>query len=249
MSQLSLHEQLKLLFNERSTLHLESCLNHNDYQIFLHHHDLKIPQKDLVAAFTHTSFSHEYEVGHQELSEFLGDAVVQLIVTNELMKLYPHEKEGKLSKMRSSIVNEKTLSVVAANLGLGRLLLLGKGEFKKELYLQDVVLCDTLEALMAKVFQHMGYEAASSCFLTWLKAAVPGVFALENLDQYDAKSRLQEATLAKYKTLPRYSAQEEGKEFKVMLWVNEKLIAEGVFTSKKIGERELARLALENKTF
>ena len=249
MSQLTLHEKLAELFSERNSQNLESCLSHGDYKKFLITHDLDIPSSALTLAFTHTSFSHEYEAPHQELSEFFGDAVVQLIVTQELMKLYPKEKEGSLSKLRSSIVNEKTLARVATYLKLNDLILVGKGEFKKELHLQDAVLSDTLEALMAKIFEHQGLSVASAKFLGWLRAASLDSFNIDNIHHYDVKSKLQEATLAKYKTLPRYNSDASKEGIHVTLWLNEILLAEGVFTSKKIGERELARQVLENNKF
>lgn len=249
MSQTRLHDQLIQLFTERNLQYLKACLEHPDYQSFLAKHSLQVPPEELVLAFTHTSFSHEYEVPHQELAEFFGDAVVQLIVTQELMKLYPSEKEGKLSKMRSSIVNEKTLASVARYLKLDELLLVGKGEYKKGLHHMDTVLADTVEALMAKIFKQHGLEFSSARFLSWLKASVPEAFSLENLDAFDAKSKLQEATLGKYKILPRYSSDAHSDGFKVQLWLNEKLLDEGVFTSKKIGERELARRVLEKNNF
>ena len=249
MSQLRLHDVLLQLFSERNSQNLCACLEHRDYKSFLSLHSLAVPTQDLVLAFTHTSFSHEYEVPHQELSEFFGDAVVQLIVTTELMKLYPNENEGKLSKLRSSIVNEQTLAKIASYLKLQELILVGRGEYKKGLHLQDTVLSDTLEALIAKIFSHHGMEVASERFLTWLCQSVPEAFKMDNLETYDAKSKLQEATLAKYKTLPRYSADTLSEGFLVKLWVNEDMVSEGIFNSKKIGERELARKALENKEF
>ncbi len=249
MSQTRLHQQLQELFSERNSQNLAACLSHPDFASFLEKHLLNLPADDLVLTLTHTSFAHEYQVPHQELSEFFGDAVVQLIVTAELMKLYPDEKEGRLSRLRSFIVNEKTLSQVASYLELEKLLLVGKGEFKKELHLQETVLADSIEALMSAVFNHMGLEAASVIFLKWLREASPEVFQMENLENYDAKSKLQEATLAKYKTLPRYSADNLSEGFLVKVWVNEGVVAEGVFSSKKIGERELARQVLENKVF
>ena len=249
MSPPRLHDQLLQLFSERSAQNLKVCLEHPDFQSFLSVHSLSIPRHELVLAFTHTSFAHEYEVPHQELSEFFGDAVVQLIVTSELMKLYPHEKEGKLSKLRSSIVNENTLAKVAAYLKLSELILVGRGEYTKELHLHDAVISDTLEALMAKIYSHHGMEVASNSLLGWLRSSVPAAFEMDNIDTYDAKSKLQEATLAKYKTLPRYSADTLSEGFLVKLWVNEDVVAQGIYTSKKIGERELARKTLENKEF
>lgn len=249
MSQTRLHQQLLQLFSERNSQNLILCLEHPDFITFEAKHSLSIPLSDLVLSFTHTSFSHEYEVPHQELSEFFGDAVVQLIVTAELMRLYPNEKEGRLSRLRSFIVNEKTLARVGNGLNLQDLILVGKGEYKKELHLQDTVVSDTLEALMSMIFQHHGLEVSSKLLLKWLSDIVPEVFSMENLENYDAKSKLQEATLAKYKTLPRYQADTLTEGFLVKVYVNEELLASGVYSSKKIGERELARQVLENKVF
>ncbi len=249
MSRPRLHEQMLQLFSERNLQNLKACLEHPDYVSFLTRHELSVPLQEFVLALTHTSFAHEYDVPHQELSEFFGDAVVQLIVTSELMKLYPNETEGKLSKLRSSIVNENTLAKVATYLKLQDLILVGRGEYKKELHLQDAVISDTLEAIVAKIYIHHGIEFATARILSWLELSVPDAFKMDNLETFDAKSKLQEATLAKYKTLPRYSADTLTEGFLVKLWVNESVIAEGVYTSKKIGERELARQALENKEF
>jgi ribonuclease-3 len=249
MSQTRLHQQLLQLFSERNSQNLILCLEHPDFISFETKHSLQVPLSDLVLSFTHTSFSHEYEVPHQELSEFFGDAVVQLIVTAELMRLYPNEKEGRLSRLRSFIVNEKTLARVANGLQLSELILVGKGEFKKELHLQDTVLSDTLEALMSTIFQHHGLDVSSKLLLKWLYEIDRSVFSMENLENYDAKSKLQEATLAKYKTLPRYQADTHADGFLVKVLVNEEVVAEGVYSSKKIGERELARQVLENKVF
>lgn len=249
MSQLRLHEQLNVLFSERKSQDLQACLDHGDFELFMLVHGLSIPKDKMVLAFTHTSFSNEYEVPDQELSEFFGDAVIQLIVTQELMRLFPLEKEGRLSKLRSSIVNEKTLAKLASFLNLNQLILVGKGEFKKELHLQDTVLSDTMEALMAKIFKYHGLEMASEKFLGWLKEALPESFKIENVETFDVKSRLQEATLAKYKSLPRYGAETLKEGFKVTVWVNDNLLGEGIFSSKKIGERELARKVLENNEF
>lgn len=249
MSQTRLHQQLQKLFSERNSQNLAACLSHPDFGSFLEKHALTFPADDLVLTLTHTSFAHEYQVPHQELSEFFGDAVVQLIVTAELMKLYPVEKEGRLSRLRSFIVNEKTLSQVASYLGLETLLLVGKGEYKKELHLQETVLADSIEALMSAVYNHMGLARASEIFLHWLRETSPDIFQMENLETYDAKSKLQEATLAKYKTLPRYSADTLSDGFLVKVLVNDEVVAEGIYHSKKIGERELARKVLENKVF
>jgi len=250
MSQLTLHQALNKLFSsERDDLLLEACLSHPDLENFLKVNQLNLSIQSLAHALTHASFSHEYQVPHQELAEFFGDAVLQLIVTQELMRLYPLEKEGRLSKLRSTIVNEKTLAIVAKSLNLQHLIFVGKGEFKKNTQSQDTVLSDSLEALIAKIYQFNGLEDTSEKFLGWLKVALPQAFDLDQLEQFDAKSRLQERTLAKYKSLPRYLSEEISQGFKVQLWINEKLQAEGQFNSKKNGERELAQQVLIKNEF
>lgn len=250
MSQLTLHEELTVLFNsEKRSQGPLTCLHHNDFKSFSKKYDLNLDHQELVKALTHASFSHEYNTPHQELSEFFGDAVVQLIVTQELMRIFPNEKEGRLSKLRSSLVNEKTLATIARYLELQNLILVGKGEFKKNTHLLDAVLADSLEALMAKIFEANGLELTSKKFLSWLRNSVPGAFELQQLDQFDAKSRLQERTLAKYKSLPRYQSTEISEGFRVQIWINEKLLAEGNFNSKKNGERELAQQVLIKNEF
>jgi ribonuclease-3 len=229
---------LEEVFDSRSQL--ESLLHHPDYLVFNNRHELKVPLRDLSTAFTHKSFSHEYNASHQEQLEFLGDAVLQFILTDELYLRFPEEKEGHLSKLRSAIVNEKSLSQIARGLNLSELLIVGKGEYKKGLYEQDSVIADTFEALLAQIYRFHGLEFTKNIFLKWLKEFIPAAFEENFLDHFDAKSKLQEKVLAKHKKLPRYTSQNIGDEFEIKLWINEELFASGVFTSKKTGEKELA---------
>lgn len=240
MSHPRLQDSLHELFEARHPEQLKLCLEHPDYQDFLAKFGLAIPLKDLVLAFTHTSFAHEYNVPHQEQLEFMGDSVLQLILTEELVKRFPKEPEGRLSKMRSTLVNEKSLARLARSLNLSELLLVGKGEYKKELFLMDTVLADTLEALLAQMYRHMGMEKTKTLFLSWLEKTDPDVWAMKNVDAQDPKSQLQEKSLAKYKRLPEYHSEVRGEKFLVKLWINETLVGEGLFSSKKSGEKELA---------
>lgn len=235
-----LHQQLNELYVSKDSALLIQTLLHEDFQNFMNKHSLKMPLKELSQAFTHTSFSHEFNVPHQEQLEFLGDSVLQLILTDELYRRFPEEKEGKLSKLRSAIVNEKVLATIAQGLGLNELIIVGKGEYKKGLFEQATVLADTFEALLAQVYRHLGLDFTKSLFLTWLNQFVPTAFDASFLDDFDAKSKLQEKVLARYKKLPRYTAEQKGEEFEITLWINDEISAQGVFPSKKIGERELA---------
>jgi ribonuclease-3 len=244
MSRPRLHQFLNELFDSKDASHLAHLYNHDEFAEFITKHSLKIPSKDLAQAFTHTSFSHEFHVPHQEQLEFLGDSVLQLILTDELFKRFPDAKEGHLSKLRSAIVNEKSLSMIGSGLGLSDLIIVGKGEFKKKLYDQAPVIADTFEALLAQVYRHHGLEFTKALFLKWLSEFMPTAFDEHFLDSFDAKSKLQEKVLARYKKVPRYTSENHGEEFEITLWINDVPEAKGVFASKKNGEKELAENVL-----
>lgn len=249
MSQTRLHDSLNDLFEQKDVTKIAALYNHEDFKSFITKHSLNVPSKDLALAFTHTSFSHEFNVPHQEQLEFLGDAVLQLILTDEIVKKFPEEKEGHLSKLRSAIVNEKSLSTIGKGLGLNELIIVGKGEFKKKLYEQAPVVADTFEAILAQIYRHHGLEFTRALFLKWLGEFIPAAFDENFLDSFDAKSKLQEKVLAKYKKLPRYTSENVGDEFEVTLWINESPLAKGIFASKKNGEKELASLVLKEDNF
>jgi ribonuclease-3 len=242
MSRPRLHETLEVLFETKEQA--SQLFIHPDFQDFKLTHGLSSPVADLARAFTHKSFSHEFNVFHQELLEFLGDAVLQLILTDELYKRFPDAKEGDLSKLRSAIVNEKSLALIAKGLKLQELIIVGKGEYKKKLFLQDTVLADTFEALLANMYQNDGFSFTRGKFLEWLGKYIPSAFDENFLDHFDAKSKLQELVLSKYKKLPRYTSEASGDHFEVTLWINEVIVERGVFPSKKSGEKELAQSIL-----
>jgi ribonuclease-3 len=247
MSQPRLHQLLLELFENKDPLILQECLTHSDFIQFMKKYGIELPPQELAQAFTHTSFSHEFMTPHQEQLEFLGDSVLQLILTEELYRLYPQEKEGKLSKLRSAIVNEKTLALLAAHLKLNELILVGRGEFKKNLFEQDVVLADTFEALLGQIYRFQGLNFTRDLLLNWLRTAAPGALDWSFLQDFDAKSKLQERSLAKYKKLPLYTSENLGEKFVIKLWINDQLQASGTFTSKKAGEKALAQEVLKKE--
>ncbi len=236
---------MQTLYETKDPAILDKVTGHDDFREFLRFHQLQVPLPDLVQAFTHTSFSHEFHLPHQEQLEFLGDSVLQLIITSELFRRFPQEKEGHLSKLRSSIVNERSLAHIATSLGLPRLVLVGRGEFKKKLYEHEALLADTLEALLGQIYQHQGFEFTRGLFLVWLSKFSPDAFAADALKGFDSKSMLQEAVLAKYKKLPRYTAESRGDKFEITLWINDEVRGRGVYPSKRTGEKELAQEALK----
>lgn len=245
MSRPRLHECLAALFSEKVPEQLTTLIQHEDYNQFRASFGIKEGGTEFVQAFIHKSFSHEYEVAHQEQLEFLGDAVLQLILTDELYQRFPNHPEGHLSKLRSSIVNEKSLAMIARGLKLNDLILVGKGEFKKDLFDQDPVLADTFEAMLAVIYRKNGLEFTRALFFRWLEENRPGVFE-NDLESFDWKSKLQEATLAKYKTLPRYTSSDAHQGFLIELWIEGKKVVEGIFPNKKAGEKELAENVIKN---
>jgi ribonuclease III len=245
MSRPRIHDLLKEIFETKELV--ESLFEHEDLERFATEHALKIPLKNLAVVFTHKSFSHEFNVPHQEQLEFLGDAVLQLILTDELYKKFSHLQEGHLSKLRAALVNEQSLANIAKGLYLNELIIVGKGEFKKRLMEQDAVLADTLEALLAQIYRFQGLEFARLKFLSWLHEFIPSAFEENFLDQFDAKSKLQEKVLARFKKLPRYTAVEKGDGFEITLWINDQEVAKDIFSSKKNGEKELAKRVLDKE--
>ncbi|MFL5783300.1 MAG: ribonuclease III [Bacteriovoracaceae bacterium] len=244
MSRPRLHDALSALFEQKDSKNLTEIFKHPSFADFTRLQRIPETGDEFIQAFIHKSFSHEFEVAHQEQLEFLGDAVLQLILTEELYKRFPREAEGRLSKLRSSIVNEKSLATLARGLKLNEMILVGKGEFKKNLFEQDTVLADTFEAMLAVIYRKNGLEFTRKILFQWLDQFLPGVFE-NDLESFDWKSQLQEKTLAKFKTLPKYTSEERGQSFLIELWIEGKKITEGIFPNKKAGEKELAESVIK----
>jgi ribonuclease-3 len=203
----------------------------------------------LEQAFRHSSYVNELgdtAVRDNERLEFLGDAVLDLAVSDLLMEVFQEAKEGDLSKFRASVVNERGLSQVAKKLGLGDFLLLGKGEELSGGREKPSILADTIEALLGALYLDAGFSKT--------KEIVHGLFLryIEQLDSGgaidDYKSLLQEFTQETYRSRPEYVLTDESgpaheKSFKVAVRVNGDLVAAGEGRSKKEAEQRAAREA------
>ncbi len=203
----------------------------------------------LHAAFTHrSSTSESAATAHNERLEFLGDAVLQLVVTEFLYREYPGLAEGQMAKVRAAVVNRTYLSGVASNIRLGEMLRLGRGEEATGGREKDSILADAMEAVLAAVYLDGGYEAARSViFHHWLdavrdRASQPG--------SRDFKTRLQESLAAVGKE-PVYTATGVGPDhervFTVVLTVDGSEISRGIGRSKKAAEQAAAERALESR--
>lgn len=207
----------------------------------------------LIQAFTHRSYLNEHrdiEMGHNERLEFLGDAVLELIVTEYLYAKYPDKTEGELTSYRSALVKADTLSDAASKIGMNDFLLLSKGESKDTGRARQIILANTIEALIGAIFLDQGYEMA--------KYFISGnvFFLIEKIieDQMwlDAKSKFQEKAQDKEGSTPLYKTiKEEGpdhdKKFTVGVFVDDKQVAHGEGKSKQEAEQEAAKKALIEK--
>lgn len=245
MSRPHIHESLTRLFESKDRTLINSLLTHPDFESFAFRIGATTSKALISRAFIHSSFSHEFNIKDQEVLEFLGDAVLQLVITEKLVSLYPNLPEGKLSKMRSFLVNEESLSKLAKFLEIENYILLGKGEFAKKTFKQDAVLADTFEALLAVLYKNEGFDFCREFILKLFLATNADAFGIENLESFDAKSKLQEYCLKNYKKLPVYKSTQKGEEFLVELFINDEFINSRVFRSKKLGEKTLAQLYLK----
>jgi len=158
------------------------------------------------AALFNAALTHRSAAGpNNERLEFLGDAVLSLIVAQHLYRSFPHASEGDLSRLRARLVSREPLAEVAAEIGLGDVLQLGSGELKSGGFRRQSILADALEALCGALFLDGGLEAAGQVMLRLLGpriAALPDPALLK-----DAKTRLQEFLQARSLTLPRYQVE------------------------------------------
>jgi ribonuclease III len=206
--------------------------------------------KRLIAeAFRHSSYVNEApEAGlrDNERLEFLGDAVLNLVVGHILMERYGGLNEGDLSRMRSGLVNEQQLAQLARRLDLGALLKLGKGEAQTGGHEKSSILAGTLEALVAAVYMDGGFGAA---FEIVKGLFLPLISQMERVNEHaDFKSQLQELVQIRPGQMPGYSVvREEGPDHDKTFWVQLKVMefeTEGVGKSKKAAEQDAARKAL-----
>ena len=205
----------------------------------------------LREALQHSSYVNEQrDLGLQdnERLEFLGDAVLDLVITHILMKHFPKSREGDLSRMRATIVNESQLSSVAQRLNLGRYLLLGRGEAQSNGQEKSSILADALEAVIAAVYLDGGLQAGFEVIERQFSEIISQVG--ERLAAEDFKSRLQELVQVRFKTIPHYavvaeSGPDHDKTFEVRLSIGTFLTTHGTGKSKKAAEQAAAGVALD----
>lgn len=205
----------------------------------------------LKRALTHKSYANEKRwgaEGHNERLEFLGDAVLELVVSHALMEIYPKASEGELSKLRASIVNEKSLAKLARSLKLGEQLYLGKGEDLGQGREKPSLLADAYEAVLGALYLDRGFKKSFKVIRKQFDQLISELYEAPVYKDY--KTELQERAQNLYKTIPKYRLVEEmgpdhDKTFKIDILIHQTIYGTGEGKSKKEAEQKAAKQALE----
>lgn len=214
---------------------------------------LKFKNQNLLKqAHIHRSYLNENPntgLEHNERLEFLGDAVLELIVTEYLYQNYKNP-EGELTNWRAALVNATMLSKKAQSLGLNDYLFLSRGEAKDKGKAREIILANTFEALVGAIYLDQGYNTAGKFIQKALLPELP--YIIEHKLYLDPKSKLQEITQDAYNITPTYQVLAEwgpdhAKKFKIGVYLNEFLLGEGVGLSKQEAQIQAAQHALKNE--
>lgn len=225
-----------------------------DFSRFEHEIGITFKDKSIIKqAFTHRSYLNENRsltLAHNERLEFLGDAVLELSVTDYLYKTYPDKPEGEMTALRSALVNAITLSTVASNLHVNDFLLLSKGEAKDMGRARQYILANTLEAIIGAIYLDQGFEVAHHFISRFVLSLTEEI--VRQGSWIDSKSSFQEKAQERIGITPVYKKIREigpdhDKHFTVGVFLDTDLIAEGSGKSKQDAEQEAARKALESK--
>ena len=201
-------------------------------------------RKLLIKSLTHKSYD---KINNNEKIEFLGDRVLGVVIAKKLLEIYPDEKEGILDKKFASLVNKKTCLQVARNINLEKYILTFNPKNKK-IKVEDKVIADCCEALIGAIYLDKGFSAVENLILTLWKENIKNSV----VTQIDAKTKLQEFSLKKFKKLPTYKLiSNTGPRHKPLFKVGVKLPNSkyyiSVGTSKKDAEQNAAILCLDSK--
>lgn len=207
----------------------------------------------LLTAVTHRSYLNEHREAtqeHNERLEFLGDAVLELVVTDYLYKKYPEKPEGELTAVRAALVNTISLAEAAQKLGLNDFLLMSKGEAKDTGRARQYILANAFEACIGAIYLDQGYEAAHEFIGQQLFQKTDRI--VEKRLWQDAKSRFQELSQDKASITPTYETlsqvgPDHDRTFTIGVYLRNEKVAEGQGRSKQEAEQDAAEKAIEAK--
>ena len=202
-------------------------------------------------ALTHRSFANEnpsLPCGDNERLEFLGDAVLELAVSDTLMKKFPDYTEGQLSKLRASVVNEQPLAELARRFRIGEFLLLGRGEETSGGRTKPSLLANAFESVLAAMYLDGGFDRTAAIIRRLFEPLIEeGVITVVYRDY---KTAVQEIIQTRFREAPRYllvseTGPDHDKCFETSLVIGERMIATGKGKNKKEAEQQAARMAME----
>jgi ribonuclease-3 len=210
-------------------------------------------RKLLEQAVTHRSYLNEHPqwpVGHNERLEFLGDAVLELVVTEYLYQHYPDRPEGEMTNWRAALVNAVMLAEITALFDLNEVMLLSRGEAKDTGRARQYILANAIEALIGAMYLDGGFEPCKSFIGQYILSRLPDV--IEKRLYRDAKSLLQEEAQDRIGVTPTYRVMEEwgpdhARLFKIGVYLGRELAGEGEGQSKQDAQQGAAEDALRNK--
>jgi ribonuclease-3 len=201
--------------------------------------------KLITEALTHKSYKQSYD---NERLEFLGDAVLDLVVGEYLYKKFPKSNEGKLSKIRASLVNENGFDKLAKDLKLGEYILLSNAEENNGGREKPSLLSNAFEAVMGAIYLESGLEIVDKIAINLIETNHENI-SLDSLFR-DFKTSLQELTQARYGVTPEYKVistrgPDHKKEFEVAVYIEDKEYAKAIGKSKKAAQQEAAQKTVE----
>lgn len=208
----------------------------------------------LKQALTHRSFLNEnpkVKTGHNERLEFLGDAVLEIVVTEHLFHAFPDHAEGDLTNWRSSLVNSKMLALVADEINLSDSMFLSRGESKeRNVRSRQYIMANAVEALIGAIYLDIGMDAAKKFIERYIMDKFDEI--MSNESYIDSKSKFQEKAQEYCGVTPHYkvlseSGPDHAKVFEIGLYVGDDLIASASGESKQEAQMEAARIGLELK--
>jgi len=225
-----------------------------DFSILERKLNIKFKNRDLlIQAFCHRSYLNEnpdFYLDNNERLEFLGDAVLELVVTEYLYQKYPQKSEGELTNWRASLVNAKILGDLSKDLGFNDFLLLSRGEERELGKARQYILANTFESLIGAIYLDRGFKVCREFIEKHLIKKLPGIIKKGLF--IDAKSRFQEEAQERVGITPQYKVLDEwgpdhAKHFIIGVFLNEELVAKGEGSSKQEAEEEAAKNGLEAK--
>lgn len=216
--------------------------------------NIEFKNKDLLTqAFVHRSYLNEkpsFNLAHNERLEFLGDAVLELVVTEYLYQNYPEKPEGELTNWRAALVNAKMLADIAKKVGFNDFLLLSRGEEKEEGKARQYILANTFESFIGSMYLDQGFDSCKDFIIKHLVKELPDI--LEKGLFRDSKSRFQEEAQERTGITPTYKVLDERgpdhvKHFVIGVFIENELVAKGEGSSKQEAEEQAAKEALKIK--